>query len=1767
MRGQTVELSRVRVGSELGSYRAALYPSEFLASNAGDDGRDEGVQPFAHIGAEMLDLIRLSTTTSKWEYIASTAFGVTGAEAAEAIRAMDRHGWPSITVVEANVLRGASAAYAAASDTILISRELLTAGAHDPQALQTAILEELGHAIDARLHVTDAPGDEGAIFCALVRGETLSADTLTGLKGEDDHGVINLAGTPVKVEFAGTYGSITVDGSLTDWSAADRIDIALGTIGYEIYGKNTGNAFVFAIKAPVVIGAGTTAWLNTDLNSATGYQIFGFAGGVEYNVNFDAAGTARLYSGAAGQTLLGTVDYTYSADRKVVEFAVPTALIGSPTALGAFFDVNNSVYLSSDYSNAQYIVGPPTGSTPAAVVGTVTLDGVLSEWTAANRIDTALGAVGYEIYARVDGDAYIFAMKAPILIGANTTAWLNTDLNAATGYKIFGFAGGAEYNVNFNAAGAPALYSGAAGQTLIGSLQYGFSADHKSVEFAVPKSLIGSPAALGSLFDVNNSIYLPGDYSAAQYMVSSATGAPVVGGVTLDGSLADWTAAMRIDNGSVPAGYEIYGRVAGDSFIVALKATSAIGANTTAWLNTDQNAATGFKVFGASGGAEFNVNFNALSKPALYTGDAGQTAVVGGENLLHGFSADHQTVEFAVPKSLLGSPIELDMIFDFNNAVFLPTNFVGAQYEIVDTPQLPVVTESSKRVAIVYSETSANAYFSTTAYSQLFMAAQNQAVAAGVPFDVINETDLTSIATLAKYDAIVFPSFRNVAADKVGAIENTLELAVEQYHIGLIAAGDFMTNDATGAVLPGDPYGRMKAFFDLTREGGGSGPTVITAATASHPVMSGYAIGETIRSYGAVSYSFFQDATPGVTAPTVLATETTAGQTHSAVVATGANGARNVHFATEGFLGDSNQLQHAIQWSVNGAGITGGLQLSREASVFASRNDMDQSMFTDDVTPLGPNGQILPGIYDTLLPLISQWKEAYNFVSSYYINVGDQPGIGQVTDWARSLPYYQAILALGNEIGSHSMTHLANLNPTENTNILTQGTGPGSFDYEFNQSKIIIDQQIGALVPGFSVIGAAVPGAPELLATAKQIIQYYNYLSGGYAGVGAGYPGAIGYLTPDSNKVYIAPNIKFDFTLVQFNGLTPAQALVEWNKEMADIASHADVPIFVWPWHDYAATAWTTPGDAAASPYTTQLFTSFIASAAGAGAEFVTLEDLARRYAALEKATIDYTVTGNIVNASVISSDAGKFAFDLDALGTQKIASVANWYAYDDDSVFLPRNGGNFTITLAANAVDVAHIVKLPARAELVSLTGDGTNLSFTLIGEGKVVIDLKNQPGAALNVTGATIVSQSGDILTLDVGVIGQHTVTVTHQAVSPPVITSNGGGDTAAVSLAENLAAVTTVVASVSNPNLSRTFSIGGGADAALFVINATSGALAFLAPPDFETPADVGANNVYDVRVVVTDSLGRSDTQAIAVTITNIAGVTRTGTAAADILTGTSEEDTINGAGGSDTLNGLGGNDTLNGGTGADTMIGGTGNDSYVVDNTGDVVTEAAGEGTDLVRSSITYSLTANVENLSLTGSTNINGLGNALDNVLNGNSGANVLTGGGGNDTISGAGGSDTLDGGDGNDILNGDAGVDTLSGGAGNDRLDGGAGFDMLFGGAGNDTFIFRAVAQIGSGTTLGRRDAINDFIHGEDTIDLSAIDANTTATAAGDQAFNLLETAGAAFTAAGQIRILYTTIDGVEHTIIEGNVDANLATDFRIDLLGHIDITANDFIF
>lgn len=108
----------------------------------------------------------------------------------------------------------------------------------------------------------------------------------------------------------------------------------------------------------------------------------------------------------------------------------------------------------------------------------------------------------------------------------------------------------------------------------------------------------------------------------------------------------------------------------------------------------------------------------------------------------------------------------------------------------------------------------------------------------------------------------------------------------------------------------------------------------------------------------------------------------------------------------------------------------------------------------------------------------------------------------------------------------------------------------------------------------------------------------------------------------------------------------------------------------------------------------------------------------------------------------------------------------------------------------------------------------------------------------------------------------------------------------------------------------------------------------------------------------------------------------------------------------------LSGLAGNDVLNGAAGTDTLLGGLGDDAYVVDNLGDITTEAANEGIDSVFSNITWALSAHVENLTLTGAVAINGFGNAAANVITGNTAANRLDGAAGADTLVGGAGADT-----------------------------------------------------------------------------------------------------------------------------------------------------------
>jgi Ca2+-binding RTX toxin-like protein len=235
--------------------------------------------------------------------------------------------------------------------------------------------------------------------------------------------------------------------------------------------------------------------------------------------------------------------------------------------------------------------------------------------------------------------------------------------------------------------------------------------------------------------------------------------------------------------------------------------------------------------------------------------------------------------------------------------------------------------------------------------------------------------------------------------------------------------------------------------------------------------------------------------------------------------------------------------------------------------------------------------------------------------------------------------------------------------------------------------------------------------------------------------------------------------------------------------------------------------------------------------------------------------------------------------------------------------------------------------------------------------------------------------------------------------------------------------------------------------------------------------------------------------------------------------DILFGAGGSDELSGGIGIDQLFGGDGGDLLDGGEGKDYMNGGAGDDVYVVDDSGDEVSEFGGSGIDLVKASASFVLGTGVENLVLTGTAAINGTGNALVNNLTGNSAANILDGGAGNDVMTGGDGDDTYlvesfgdqvieAGGEGNDsiytttsyVLGAGQSVETMAardnsltvamnllgnelantifGNNGTNFIDGGAGADIMTGFGGDDTYAVDNAGDVVIEQAGGGNDAI-----------------------------------------------------------------------------------------
>ncbi|TDH19745.1 hypothetical protein EXU57_22870 [Segetibacter sp. 3557_3] len=286
-------------------------------------------------------------------------------------------------------------------------------------------------------------------------------------------------------------------------------------------------------------------------------------------------------------------------------------------------------------------------------------------------------------------------------------------------------------------------------------------------------------------------------------------------------------------------------------------------------------------------------------------------------------------------------------------------------------------------------------------------------------------------------------------------------------------------------------------------------------------------------------------------------------------------------------------------------------------------------------------------------------------------------------------------------------------------------------------------------------------------------------------------------------------------------------------------------------------------------------------------------------------AKVVYSLSGPDASRFTIDPQTGELAFktapdfesplDAGANNVYEVTVVANDGLNMDQQLFTitvldvfeaPANrppvitsgGGSATlnISLAENILAVTTIVATdPDAGAVISYTRSGTDAGrFTLNASTGVlafatVPNFEKPEDAGLdNVYNLVVIASDGKGGTDEQAI----TVTITDSK-EPPVIKSNGGSASATILVAENTTAVTTVMAVDEDANAVVTYRKAGGADAAKFNLDPSSGVLTFILPPDFEKPADIGADNIYNVVVRASDETGAIDDQAITITITNI------------------------------------------------------------------------------------------------------------------------------------------------------------------------------------------------------------------------------------------------------------------------------------------------------
>ncbi|MBK9947789.1 MAG: tandem-95 repeat protein [Nitrospira sp.] len=260
---------------------------------------------------------------------------------------------------------------------------------------------------------------------------------------------------------------------------------------------------------------------------------------------------------------------------------------------------------------------------------------------------------------------------------------------------------------------------------------------------------------------------------------------------------------------------------------------------------------------------------------------------------------------------------------------------------------------------------------------------------------------------------------------------------------------------------------------------------------------------------------------------------------------------------------------------------------------------------------------------------------------------------------------------------------------------------------------------------------------------------------------------------------------------------------------------------------------------------------------------------------------VNSVASSNDLRASIAMNDSGSFVVTWDRLsgGDADIqAQRFNSSGVAQGSVISVTSNGSYEQEMANVAMDETGNVVVSWMSNGQDGSGWGVyarqydSTGSALTTESQVATTTagrQDYPGVAYQ-NGKVVVTWSGNGTGDTAGIFMQRYTAAGGNAA--PTITSNSGGVTASISVAENTTTITTVTATDADAGAALTYSISGGADSSKFTINSSTGALSFISAPNYESPTDSGGNNVYDVIVTVTDGVGGADSQSIAVTVTN-------------------------------------------------------------------------------------------------------------------------------------------------------------------------------------------------------------------------------------------------------------------------------------------------------